>query len=124
MSGILGRLLGALSGSEQENAGAVHGALQDVLGLNQSGGLGGLLQQFQSSGMGQHMQSWIGNGQNLPITAEEVQQVLSNDQVQALLQRTGLPIQALMPLVAKILPHAVDQATPDGQMPEGGTTTA
>lgn len=124
MSGILGRLLGALSGSEQGNAGAVHGALQDVLGLNQSGGLGGLLQQFQSNGFGQHMQSWVGNGQNLPITAEQVQQVLSNDQVQALLQRTGLPIQALMPLVAKILPHAVDQATPDGQLPGAGTTTA
>lgn len=124
MSGILGRLLGALSGSEQDNAGAVHGALQDVLGLNQSGGLGGLLQQFQNNGFGQHMQSWVGNGQNLPITAEEVQQVLSNDQVQALLQRTGLPIQALMPLVAKILPHAVDQATPDGQLPGAGTTTA
>lgn len=124
MSGILGRLLGALSGSEQDNAGAVHGALQDVLGLNQSGGLGGLLQQFQNNGFGQHMQSWVGNGQNLPITAEEVQQVLSNDQVQALLQRTGLPVQALMPLVAKILPHAVDQATPDGQLPGAGTTTA
>ena len=122
MSGILGRLLGALSGSEQDNAGAVHGALQDTLGLNQSGGLASLLQQFQSGGFGQHMQSWISNGQNLPISAEEVQQVLSNDQVQALLQRTGLPIQALMPLVAKILPHAVDQATPDGQVPETGAT--
>ena len=54
---------------------------------------------------------------NLPITAEQVQQVLSNDQVQAMVQRTGLPVDALLPLVAKVLPHAVDQSTPGGSMP-------
>jgi uncharacterized protein YidB (DUF937 family) len=122
MSGLLGRLLGALSGAEQENAAPVHGALQDTLGLNQPGGIAALVQQFAASGLGQHALSWVSSGQNIPITAEEVQQVLSNDQVQALVQRTGLPVQALMPLVAKILPHAVDHATPDGQVPEPGTS--
>jgi uncharacterized protein YidB (DUF937 family) len=53
-------------------------------------------------------------------TSEEVQSVLSNEQVQSLIQRTGLPVQALMPLVAKLLPHAVDQATPEGKIPESG----
>lgn len=122
MSGLLGRLLGALSGSEQENAASVHGAVQDTLGLNQPDAIAGLVQQFANSGFGQHVMSWVGGGENIPITAEEVQQVLSNDQVQALVQRTGLPVQALMPLVAKILPHAVDQATPNGQVPDASTS--
>ncbi len=34
-----------------------------------------------------------------------------------MVQRTGLPVDVLLPLVAKLLPHAVDQATPDGQAP-------
>jgi uncharacterized protein YidB (DUF937 family) len=117
MSGILGFLVEQLTGAEKDNAEGVHGAIQDVLGLNQAGGVAGLLEQFAANGMAEHVQSWIGTGQNLPITAEQVQQILSNDQVQAMVQRTGLPVEALMPLVAKVLPHAVDQATPDGSVP-------
>jgi uncharacterized protein YidB (DUF937 family) len=114
MSGILGLLVGQLTASEQDNAEGVHSALQDVLGLNQAGGIAGLLEQFAGNGLQEHVQSWIGSGSNLPITADQVQQVLSNDQVQAMIERTGLPVDALLPLVAKMLPHAVDQATPAG----------
>jgi uncharacterized protein YidB (DUF937 family) len=117
MSGILGLLIGQLTPSEQDNAGDVHGALQDVLGLNQPGGIAALLQQFTSNGLAEHVESWISSGANMPIAAEHVQQALSNEQVQAMVQRTGLPVDVLLPLVAKLLPHAVDQATPDGQAP-------
>ncbi len=122
MSGILGMLVGQLTGAEQGNAEGVHSALQDVLGLGQPGGIAGLLEQFVSNGLAQHVQSWVGTGANMPITAEHVQQVLSSDQVQAMVQRTGLPIDALLPLVAKLLPHAVDTATPNGQLPPAAAT--
>jgi uncharacterized protein YidB (DUF937 family) len=124
MSGLFSEILSGLSGSDQQNAAPVKNALTDVLGLNNPNGISGLISQFSSNGLGQHVMSWIGTGQNTPITAEDVQNVLSNEQVQALIQKTGLPVEALMPLVAKLLPHTVDQATPDGQIPQGGTTNA
>ena len=114
MSGLLSGLLGMLTGADKANADSTHNALQDVLGLNQPGGIGSLIEQFSNGGMGQQVQSWVGNGSNLPITADQVQQILSNDQVKALIDRTGLNVDMLLPLVAKLLPHAVDQATPDG----------
>jgi uncharacterized protein YidB (DUF937 family) len=117
MSGLLGALFGQLTSAEQGNAEGTHSALQDTLGLNQPGGIAALVEQFAGNGMAQQVQSWIGSGSNLPITAEQVQQVLSNDQVKALVQRTGLSTDALLPLVAKLLPHAVDQATPGGAPP-------
>jgi uncharacterized protein YidB (DUF937 family) len=117
MSGLLSGLLGMLTGADKANADSTHGALQDVLGLNQPGGVASLVEQFTGSGMGQHVQSWVGNGSNLPITADQVQQLLSNDQVKALVDRTGLSTDTLLPLVAKLLPHAVDQATPNGSVP-------
>lgn len=117
MSGLLSGLLGMLTGAEKDSADNTHSALQDVLGLNQPGGLASILEQFTNSGMGQQAQSWVGNGANLPITADQVQQILSNDQVKALVQRTGLSTDTLLPLVAKLLPHAVDQATPNGTLP-------
>ncbi len=115
MSGLLGRIIGAVTGSSESHD-QVHGAVNDTLGLSQPGGLTSLIEQFAASGMADHVKSWIGNGENIPITAEQVEQALSNDQVAALVQRTGLPVGALMPLVAKILPHAVDHATPDGEV--------
>ena len=114
MSGLLSGLLGMLTGAEKANAEGTHSALQDVLGLNQPGGIGSLIEQFTNGGMGQQVQSWVGNGSNLPITADQVQQILSNDQVKGLISRTGLSADTLLPLVAKLLPHAVDQATPNG----------
>ncbi len=120
MSGFFSQLLSSLTGSEQDNVAPVKNALGDVLGLNSQAGVNGLLSQFASSGFGQHITSWISNGSNLPITAEEVEQALSNAQVQALVQRTGLPVQELLPLVAKLLPHTVDEATPQGQAPAAG----
>lgn len=119
MSGLFGRIVGELTGSAEQHTDAVHGAITDTMGLNQPGGLAGLMEQFAANGMADHVRSWIGNGSNIPITAEQVEQALSNDQVQALVQRTGLPVAALMPLVAKILPHAVDHATPEGAAPSG-----
>lgn len=124
MSGIFGQIAGkltGLAGAEGADAGAAEGALGELLGGQ--GGVAGLLQQFEGSGLGEHIRSWIGNGQNLPITAEQLQQALSNQQVQALVQKTGLPVGSLMAMLAKVLPNAVDQATPNGQVPAGGTAT-
>ncbi len=124
MSGLFTQLFSSLSGADRENAAPVTDALHEVLGLNGANGISGLLGQFSNSGLSQHIQSWIGTGENAPISADDVNRVLSNEQVQALIQKTGLPIQELMPLVAKILPHAVDEATPGGQIPDSGTVNA
>jgi uncharacterized protein YidB (DUF937 family) len=121
MSGLLGQILGSLSGEQQQSGPAVHSALSDVLNLQSSDGIGSLLEQARSTGFGQHVESWIGGGNNLPITAEDVQNLLSNQQVDALIQRTGLPVEAIMPLVAKLLPHAVDQATQQASAPGTGS---
>lgn len=122
MSGILGQIVGGLTGGA--GAGGVAGeAVQGALGelLGGQGGISGLLQQLEGGGLGEHIRSWVGTGQNLPISAEQLQQALSNSQVQALVQKTGLPVQSLMAALAHVLPQAVDQATPDGQVPSDGT---
>jgi uncharacterized protein YidB (DUF937 family) len=39
---------------------------------NQPGGLSGLTQQFHDKGMGGLVSSWVGTGQNLPISADQI----------------------------------------------------
>ncbi len=83
------------------------------------GGLPGLLATAQQQGLGAVVQSWIGTGANLPISAAQVTQLLGQPQVQALASQFGLSPDLVQQGLSALLPHAVDQLTPNGQLPAG-----
>ena len=60
---------------------------------NQPGGLSGLLQQFHDKGLGSLVSSWVSTGQNLPISADQIQHVLGSEQV-----RNSPPRQEFRPM--------------------------
>ena len=96
--------------------------LQAAMGLiqNHPGGLQGLLAQFQSAGLGDHVASWVGSGPNQPITPGHVEQALGPDQLNNLAQQAGVaPAQASAGL-ASLLPEIVNHLTPSGTMPSAG----
>ena len=115
---IASQVTGALSG----NSGQQGGLLEVVSGLinnSQTGGIQGLIVAFEQGGMGHVIGSWISTGQNLPITADQLQSVLGNEQVQAIAQKMGLPVQDIASQLAHILPQAIDHVTPTGAVPQG-----
>ena len=80
------------------------------------GGLEGLVAKFQQGGMGEIVQSWIGTGGNLPISADQIQSVLGSEQVAGLTKAMGIDSSQL----AHALPGLIDHLTPGGQLPQGG----
>ena len=125
MSGLLGGIFGQLSsllgGSGNAQAGA-GGLLSQA--INAAGGPAGIAQKFQQAGLGEKVQSWIGTGHNLPISADEITRVFPPEQIDAWAQQHGLPAGAASQLLAQFLPHAVDQTTPDGNVPPQGSPQA
>ena len=91
--------------------------LGEVLGNGQQGGLSAIVAKLQQAGFGDQVKSWIGDGQNLPITAEQLQQVLGSDTVKQLAARFNIPVDQLAKVLAQQLPAAVDQASPEGKLP-------
>ena len=91
--------------------------LSEVLGNGSQGGLTAIVAKLQQAGLGDQVKSWIGNGQNLPITAEQLQEVLSSDTVKQLAARYNIPVDQLSQVLAHALPTAVDHASPDGKLP-------
>ena len=91
--------------------------LSEVLGSGKQGGLNAIVAKLQQAGFGDQVKSWIGNGQNLPITAEQLQQVLGSDTVKQLAARFNIPVDQLAKVLAQQLPAAVDQASPEGKLP-------
>lgn len=104
-------------GPNEAHAGLVTSAME-ALGGGQ--GLNGLADAFQAKGLGEVVASWIGTGQNLPVSAEQLQSVLGSDVVRQLAARVGLSPDAATALLAQVLPQAVDRLTPDGTLPAGG----
>jgi uncharacterized protein YidB (DUF937 family) len=118
--GLLDTLGSMLGGSSNASSGLA-GSLLEVLAGNsttQGGGLGGLVQEFQRNGMGNLVASWIGTGQNLPVSAAQITQVLGPT-VQAMAAQHGLSPDVVSQAISQLLPHLVDQMTPNGQAPQG-----
>jgi uncharacterized protein YidB (DUF937 family) len=133
---ILDTLTGALKGAANPNAGAtpaagsatgMAGALSSGLVLSQimsmiqsrPGGLGGMLQSFQQGGLGHLVQSWIGTGQNQPVSADQLRNTLGSDWLSKVSQMTGLSQGDVEQHLTTILPQVVDHMTPNGQLPQG-----
>ena len=95
---------------------AVAGILQMI--QNHPGGLNGLVQSFHQNGLGGLINSWVGTGQNLPATSDQVQQVLGSDRIQALAQQLGVDPNTASSMVSQFLPMIVDKLTPNGNVPE------
>ena len=122
--GLLDSMLGSVLGSQSGAQAAPGGdALAQVLGGllsgggGSGGGLGGLVEQFLRAGLGEVIGSWISTGRNLPVSAEQIGQVLGSDTVAQIAQRLGVdPAQAAGQL-SHLLPEVIDRLTPNGQLP-------
>ena len=111
-------------GGGQGGQGGQAALLQLVLGMlannGQGGGLAGLMEKFQSAGLGEQVNSWVGTGQNLPVSPEQLGGVFGQDQMSQMAEKMGLSTGDLGAQLSQMLPQAVDQFTPGGQAPQGG----
>lgn len=110
-----------LAGSAQsgQHAGALS-AIMEYVNSPQVGGLTGLQQKFQEKGLGGVMSSWVGSGQNTPISTEQLQSVLPSGALEQVAAKAGIDPSQLTSMMTTLLPHVVDKLTPDGQVPEAG----
>jgi len=81
------------------------------------GGLDVLINQFKQSGLEDVINSWIGVGQNQPVSPTQLRQVLGNETVNNLSRQTGAPRDDLLSQLSKYLPGVIDRLTPNGQVP-------
>ena len=114
--GLLDSILSAATGKSDAEGGA--NALVGIVGglLQQNGGLQGLANKFSQGGAGSAFSSWVGTGENQPISANQIQNVLGSDQVRALATKMGIDPAQASNLVAEYLPKIVDKLTPEGKV--------
>ncbi|MBR8290592.1 YidB family protein [Burkholderia cenocepacia] len=114
---IVGGLIGGQAGGNSQSA-LITTALEFI--NNQPGGLNGLIEKFKAGGAGEIIGSWVGTGENQPISADTLQNVLGSDVVGSLASKVGIDPSQASSILAQVLPHVVNGATPNGEVPAGG----
>ncbi len=76
--------------------------------------MNGLLENLNANGMGEQVKSWVGTGDNKPITPEQVTQAIGPDQIAVAAKAAGCTPEQASADLAKVLPQIVDTATPTG----------
>jgi len=118
--GLFNDILGKLTGSSGGGAdSAVTNAIVGLLTSKEHGGLSGLVESFNKSGLGDIVSSWVGTGKNLPATADQIAKGLGSSKLGAIASQLGVSPDEASSTLAKVLPSIVDKLTPNGQVPTG-----
>lgn len=119
--GLLDSVMGAVSGHMQQQNGGLGEVLGGLLANNSElGGLSGLVDKFNQNGMGDIVGSWIGTGQNLPISADQIASAFGSGPLANIANQLGLDPAQVSGQLAQMLPGIIDQLTPNGALPQGG----
>ncbi|WP_037861288.1 YidB family protein [Streptomyces sp. NRRL S-241] len=115
---ILGALLSALTGA---GGGASGGAGGGASGAQAGGNnpLGGLMDMLTKSGLADQAQSWLGTGDNKPVSGAQIAEAVPDDALQKAAAQAGVSPQEAADQIAQALPTAVDRLSPEGQLPSG-----
>jgi uncharacterized protein YidB (DUF937 family) len=114
MAMALNDIVNKLGGKDGQQGGAA--SLQRM--VNSSGGLQGMTSKLASSGLGKQVESWVGHGKNEQVSGAQVQQAIHPDTIGEMSRQAGMTPEDTSNHVAQALPDVVDQATPEGKMPE------
>jgi uncharacterized protein YidB (DUF937 family) len=122
--GLFDSVVSAVSSHVQQQGGMAN-VLSDLLANNgELGGLGGLVARFNQAGLGDVVSSWIGSGENQPISADQLSGVLGSDVLGKAASQLGLDSSQLSGQLSAMLPGLIDKLTPNGAAPEGGLGNA
>lgn len=109
-------------GSAQGQPAAPPGVLSAILQMVQSqpGGVDGIIERFETAGLGGAVQSWIGPGTNHRIDGGQVQSILGSEVVSRVATQLGVSSGEASSHIAQFLPLILDHLSPQGRLPAGG----
>jgi uncharacterized protein YidB (DUF937 family) len=120
--GGLGGMTGGQGGAGGLSAGNV-AAIAAVVGpllvkFLRGGGMEKMLGQAQGAGVRDKAQSWVSKGENKQIGAVELEKVVGSKEIDEIANAVGADRETTANMLAQALPQVVDQATPDGKVPD------
>src|SRR5208337_4199726 len=94
------------------NGGDASDAVASVVNsfIQTQGGVKGIINQFEKQGLGPTILSWVGKGDNHPITAAQMYRALGFVTLQQLGGQLGMSPDEMAAKLSKVLPKAIENA--------------
>ncbi len=111
--GLLDELVGSLTGGQQNNLSQLQAVWNWV---QEQGGVEVLISKFQQGGLGEILASWLSKGSNQQLTSGDIQSAFSSQDLQSLADKLGTDISGASGTLSELLPHLIDQISPQGEV--------
>jgi len=73
--------------------------------------LGSLVSNFSTNGLSDVVSSWLGSGENESISADQITDLFSSEQIAEFASQLGLSTESATSAIADALPNIIDNAT-------------
>ena len=107
--GMLAKKLGG-------NNAAMGSVISGLIGGGSSMDIGGLVSGLQSKGLGDVAESWLGDGENKAISADQLKDVLGAEKISAAAAELGTDEGSLLDSLKDAVPQMVDQSSKGGSL--------
>jgi len=107
--GMLAKKLGG-------NSDAIGGVMDNLLGGGDKMDIGGLVSGLQSKGLGDVASSWLGDGENAEISADQLKDVLGAEKVTEAAAQLGTDEGSLLDGLKDAIPQMVDKSSSGGSL--------
>lgn len=111
--GLLLKKLGSQLGG---NSDAISGVMNSLIGGGDKADIAGLLGGLKEKGLGDVASSWLGDGENQEISAEQLKDVLGGEKVAAAAAELGTDEGSLLDGLKDAIPQMVDQSSKGGSL--------
>lgn len=98
-----------------DNAG---GMMEALSGLTSGEGLdlAGIKDKLMAGGMGSQVESWMGDGENQEVSADQVKSALGEDGVNQVAEKLGVDADTAASQLKDVLPSLMDKASSGGDL--------
>jgi len=103
--GLFDELAGVVEKAVKSHPGGLGGVMNDALA--HLGGIDGVVKELNDAGLGAKVNSWLGEGPNTPLTADEIKNALTTEHLKQIAGKLGVPPNLVAEVLAQHLPTAV-----------------
>ncbi len=107
-----------------DKLGDAGGIMEALGGLTSGDGLdlGGIADKLKQGGLGDQVDSWMGDGENLPVSADQVKEAVGEDKLSEMAGKLGVDSDGAADKLSQMLPSVMDKASSGGNLLEQFTS--
>lgn len=115
---LMTRPTGAAPQSKTRARQVTQSLLCQFMGTRGGTSLNGLLGQLARNGLQQQVRSWVSTQTNQPVSDQEIRVALGDRTLIDAARQAGVTPQEAAEELARVLPELIDNATPQGMLPD------